>query len=88
MNRSDLMKDGFADRRAITYVSGDGLTYTFDRDGKGDYSGPGNRQLHVDAILGVDRLADFQAVIGVAEKVMYLKTTGEKLGLGVFIISC
>ncbi|KAE8996169.1 hypothetical protein PF011_g16016 [Phytophthora fragariae] len=43
-------------------------------------------QLHCDAILGVDALGDFGAVIDVAERTMTLKSTQEVLVLGVTVV--
>jgi hypothetical protein len=42
--------------------------------------------LDVDAILGVDALGAFDAVIDVSERVMTLKCSGEKLSLGVIVV--
>uniref|UniRef100_H3H3R4 RNA-directed DNA polymerase n=1 Tax=Phytophthora ramorum TaxID=164328 RepID=H3H3R4_PHYRM len=42
--------------------------------------------LHVDAILGVDALGAFGAVIDVAERTMTLKLTGEVLSLGAAVV--
>ncbi|GMF32081.1 unnamed protein product [Phytophthora fragariaefolia] len=43
-------------------------------------------QLHCDAILGVDALGAFGAVIDVAERTMTLKSTQEVLALGVTVV--
>eukprot|EP00644_Phytophthora_capsici_P002613 jgi/Phyca11/71085/gw1.11.604.1 len=43
-------------------------------------------KLHVDAILGVDALGAFGAVIDVEERTMTLKRTGETLELGVAVV--
>lgn len=43
-------------------------------------------KLHVDAILGVDALGAFGAVIDVAERRMTLKDTGEELPLGYTVV--
>ncbi|EGZ22993.1 hypothetical protein PHYSODRAFT_253793, partial [Phytophthora sojae] len=43
-------------------------------------------KLHVDAILGVDALGAFGAVIDVAERTLMLKSTGEVLSLGVMVV--
>ncbi|GMF45018.1 unnamed protein product [Phytophthora fragariaefolia] len=43
-------------------------------------------QLHVDAILGVDALGAFGAVIDVAERKMTLKHSGDGLPLGVMVV--